>query len=187
MKWHYSMQKPVQPDYIAPATGAATIRRLIHADAPAFFAMRQRCMREAFDFFRSSPADIEADGLADCEARLQSPHVRIVGAFEHDHLIGIGGITRENRDKLRHKALLWGMFVVPDVAGRGIGEAIVHALIGEAQGFVQSLHLTLLDGNARAQNLYERCGFTLYGCEPGSVMQPGGAVDELLMYLAIDS
>lgn len=162
------------------------IRRLILADAPAFFALRQRCMVEAFDFFRSSPADIEADGLADCEARLQSPHVRIVGAFSAASLIGIGGITREPREKLRHKALLWGMFVAPDAAGKGIGEAIVHALIAEAQGFVQSLHLTLLDGNSRAQALYERCGFTLYGREPASVMQPDGAVDELLMWRMVD-
>jgi GNAT superfamily N-acetyltransferase len=163
------------------------IRLLTHADAPAFFALRQRCMVEAFDFFRSSPADIEADGLADVLHRLQSEHVRIVGAFEHDVLVGIGGITRETREKLRHKALLWGMFVVPDAAGRGIGEAIVQALVGQAQGFAQSLHLTLLDGNSRAQALYERCGFVVYGREPASVMQPSGAVDEILMWRAIDS
>ncbi len=163
------------------------IRRLTDADAPAFFALRQRCMREAFDYFRSSPADVEADGLADCVARLQSPHVRIVGAFENDILIGIGGITREAREKLRHKALLWGMFVVPEAAAQGVGKAIVEALFDQARGFVQSLHLTLLDGNARALALYERCGFTLYGREPASVMQPTGAVDELLMFRAIDS
>jgi RimJ/RimL family protein N-acetyltransferase len=161
------------------------IRRLNTEDAPAFFALRQRCMVEAFDFFRSSPADIEADGLGDCLHRLQSPGTRIVGAFQGDVLIGIGGITRETREKLRHKALLWGMFVVPEAAGNGLGEAIVQALIAEAQGFVQSLHLTLLDGNGRAQALYERCGFIVYGREPQSVMQPGGPVDELLMWRAV--
>jgi RimJ/RimL family protein N-acetyltransferase len=164
-----------------------TIRRLTLADADIFFALRQRCMVEAFDYFRSSPADIEADGLADCLARLQSPHVRIIGAFQQDRLVGIGGITRENRDKLRHKALLWGMFVVPDMAGKGVGEAIVRGLILQAQDFVQSLHLTLLDGNVRAQALYERCGFVVYGREPQSVMQPTGAVDELLMWRTIES
>jgi RimJ/RimL family protein N-acetyltransferase len=162
-----------------------TIRRLAVADAPVFFALRQRCMVEAFDFFRSSPADIEADGLADCLHRLQSPHVRIIGAFENGTLVGIGGITRETREKLRHKALLWGMFVAPDAAGKGIGEAIVHALIAEAGGFVHSLHLTLITGNDRAQKLYERCGFMVYGREPQSVMQPAGAVDELLMWRAV--
>jgi GNAT superfamily N-acetyltransferase len=162
------------------------IRRLTLADADAFYALRLRGMREAYDFFRSSPADIEADGLADCVQRLQSHNTRIVGAFEQSALIGIGGITRETCEKLRHKALLWGMFVAPEAAGQGIGEAIVHALIGQAQGFAQSLHLTLVAGNKRAQKLYERCGFTLYGIEPASVMQPTGTVDELLMFRAID-
>jgi RimJ/RimL family protein N-acetyltransferase len=158
------------------------IRRLSIADADIFYTLRLRCMVEAFDFFRSSPTDVEAAGLADCQQRLQSPDTRIVGAFEGDVLIGIGGITREARDKLRHKALLWGMFVEPYAVGKGVGEAIVRALIVEADGFVQSLHLTLLAGNDRAQKLYERCGFTLYGREPASVMQPTGPVDELLMW-----
>jgi ribosomal protein S18 acetylase RimI-like enzyme len=77
------------------------------------------------------------------------------------------------------------MFVAPDAAGKGIGEAIVHALIAEAGGFVHSLHLTLITGNDRAQKLYERCGFMVYGREPQSVMQPAGAVDELLMWRAV--
>jgi RimJ/RimL family protein N-acetyltransferase len=158
------------------------IRRLTIADAEAFYAMRLRCMEEAFDFFRSSVADIEADGLADCERRLQSEHVRIVGAFENDVLVGIGGISREARDKLDHKALLWGMFVVSEAAGKGIGKAIVEALIAEAQGFVRSLHLTLVADNDRARMLYERCGFVVYGREPQSVRQNDVYVDELLMW-----
>jgi RimJ/RimL family protein N-acetyltransferase len=162
-----------------------SIRRLSIADAEPFYAMRLRCMAEAYDFFRSSVADIEADGLADCQHRLQSEHVRIVGAFQNDVLVGIGGITREARDKLDHKALLWGMFVAPEAAGQGIGKAIVEALIAEAQGFVRSLHLTLVVNNSRARALYERCGFTVYGQEPQSVRQGQDYVDELLMWRAI--
>jgi RimJ/RimL family protein N-acetyltransferase len=162
------------------------IRLLTLADVDAFYALRLRCMREAYDFFRSSPADIEAAGLAACAAQLQSPDTRVIGVFDGDVLIGIGGITRDTREKLRHKAVLWGMFVVPEAAGNGVGEAIVHALIVQAEGFVQSLHLTLVAGNDRAQNLYARCGFTLYGREPASVMQATGPVDELLMFRPID-
>jgi RimJ/RimL family protein N-acetyltransferase len=163
------------------------IRRLTVADSPAFYALRLHCMHVAYDFFRSSPADIETAGLAACVEQLQSPDTRIIGVFEGDALIGIGGITRDTREKLRHKAVLWGMFVAPEAAGKGVGEAIVHALIAQAEGFVQSLHLTLVAGNDRAQKLYERCGFTLYGREPQGVMQSTGPVDELMMFRAIDS
>ncbi len=163
------------------------IRRLTVNDAEAFYAMRLRCMDEAYDFFRSSVADIEADGLDDCYQRLSSDYVRIVGAFENDTLVGIGGITKEARDKLNHKALLWGMFVASDAIGKGIGTAIVEALIAEAQGFARSLHLTLVVNNDRARALYERCGFTVYGCEPQSVRQGDVYVDELLMWRPIQS
>ncbi len=162
-----------------------TIRRLTIADAEAFYAMRLRCMDEGYDFFRSSVSDIQADGLADCQKRLQSDHVRIVGAFENDVLVGIGGITRESRDKLSHKASLWGMFVVGEAAGNGVGNAIVEALITQAQGFVRSLHLTLAANNDRARMLYERCGFVVYGREPESVRQGAIYVDELLMWRAV--
>ncbi len=143
-------------------------------------------MDDAYDFFRSSVADIQADGLADCQKRLQSDHVRIVGAFENDVLVGIGGITREARDKLDHKALLWGMFVVGEASGQGVGNAIFEALITEAQGFVRSLHLTLVANNDRARMLYERSGFTVYGREPQSVRQGEVFMDELLMWRAVE-
>jgi hypothetical protein len=47
------------------------IRRLTLADAEAHYAMRQRCMAEAYDFFPSSVADIKADG---CKLQYQSLH-----------------------------------------------------------------------------------------------------------------
>ncbi len=164
-----------------------TIRRLSPGDAEAFLALRLRGVLEAPLKFRTAPADVEREGLVDWLARLGSDDDRVVGVFDNKQLIGIGGIARDARIKLRHKALLFGMFVAPEAAGRGIGRAIVEALIAEAHGFVSSLHLTLMADNDRARALYERCGFTVYGREPQSVMQPDGPGDELLMWRAIDS
>jgi GNAT superfamily N-acetyltransferase len=163
------------------------IRRLGPDDVEAFFALRLRCMDDAALQFRSAPEDVAHEGLAHWQERLAADDDRIVGVFDGDALIGIGGITRDWRVKLRHKALLFGMFVEPDAAGRGVGRMIVDALIAEAHGFVSSLHLTLMADNDRALALYQRCGFTIYGCEPQSVMQPDGPGDELLMWRAIDS
>lgn len=163
------------------------IRRLNRDDAKAYFALRLRCMHDAALQFRSAPEDVEREGLAHWQARLAQEDDRIVGVFDGNALIGIGGITRDWRVKLRHKALLFGMFVAPQATGQGIGIAIVDALIAEARGFVSSLHLTLMADNDRALALYERAGFTVYGREPQSVMQPDGPGDELLMRRAIDS
>ncbi len=144
-------------------------------------------MHDAALQFRKSPDDVRAEGLALWAARLSGQDNRIVGAFDGAVLVGIGGIVREPHDKLKHKALLFGMFVAGEAAGRGIGLAIVEALIDEARGWVESLHLTLMADNDRARLLYERCGFTVYGREPRSVMQLDGPGDELLMWRAIDS
>lgn len=164
-----------------------TTRLLGPADAEAFFALRMRCMHDAALQFRSAPEDVAREGLAHWQARLSGNDDRIVGVFERDTLIGIGGITRDWRLKLRHKALLFGMFVSPDATGRGVGQTIVDALIEQAYGYVSSLHLTLMADNDRARALYERSGFVVYGREPQSVMQPDGPGDELLMWRAIDS
>ena len=164
-----------------------TIRRLGPGDAEAFFALRLRGVGAAALQFRTAPEDVMREGLAHWQARLEAEDDRIVGVFDNECLIGIGGIARDVRSKLRHKALLFGMFVAPEAAGRGIGRAIVEALITEARGFASSLHLTLMADNDRARALYERCGFTVYGREPQSVMQPDGPGDELLMWRAIDS
>lgn len=163
-----------------------TLRRLGPDDAEAFFTLRLRCVHDAALQFRTAPEDVEAEGAAHWQARLASPDERIVGVFDGETLIGIGGIARDPRVKLRHKALLYGMFVAPETAGRGLGRMIVDALIEQARSFVDSLHLTLMANNHRAHALYERCGFTVYGREPKSVMQPGGPGDELLMWRAID-
>ena len=36
-------------------------------------------------------------------------------------LVGIGGLKREFLKNLRRKALLWGMYVAPEVRGKGLG------------------------------------------------------------------
>jgi len=44
-----------------------------------------------------------------------------VGSFKDGLLIGMIGFVREQRNKLRHKGNIWGMYVVPEARGEGIG------------------------------------------------------------------
>ena len=158
------------------------IRVLDPGEARAFHALRLRGVRSAPAFFRISVDEVEAESIEYWAARLASPNNRVVGAYLDDRFVGIGGITRLDGTKLRHKALLWGMFVVPEAAGLGVGAQIVESLIGQARGFVESLHLTLAASNDRALALYQRCGFGVFGREPQSILQADGLHDELLMW-----
>lgn len=54
---------------------------------------------------------------------------------------------------------LVSMWVAPGVRGRGVGRALVGRVVAEAAG--RPLRLRVIDGNATAIRLYERCGFVL--------------------------
>jgi GNAT superfamily N-acetyltransferase len=57
---------------------------------------------------------------------------------------------------------LIGMFVRPQARGRGVGEAIIDAVVGWARGKgAAAVHLWVTETNKHARMLYERCGFTV--------------------------
>lgn len=162
-----------------------TVRRIGPEDASRFHALRlEGFVSHPFEF-RIAPDD-EADlPLSRVEARLANEFV--VGAFAPDDtLAGIGGLMVHGGSKLRHKALLWGMYVRQAARGQGLGDEIVATLLSHARaGGVEIVQLTVVAANARARRLYERHGFTTYGIERLAVkVKTGDAfiyLDEVLM------
>ena len=92
----------------------------------------------------------------------------MLGAFDATGaLVGSIGFAREERRKQRHKALVFGMFVAPEHAQRGIGRALLDACIARARATagIEQLELTVTASNARATRLYEAAGFRVFGVE----------------------
>lgn len=145
------------------------IRQLVPNDAAAFRALRLDGFARHPLEFRYTPDDETATTLADTEGRLGRDFV--VGAFASDGtLAGIGGLSRFIGAKLRHKALLWGMYVHPSARGQGLGESMVASLLVHARSIgVEIVQLTVMADNTSARRLYERCGFETYGIEPAAV------------------
>jgi ribosomal protein S18 acetylase RimI-like enzyme len=164
------------------------IRRLTHDDAAAYRALRLRSFREHPEAFTTSYEELEQQPLADSEKRMSAAHIKFWGAFEDGRLVGYVGLERETRTKCRHKATLVSMYVAPEFAGRGIGRALVEALLAQARADgLQLIVLTVTDGNDKAAQLYERCGFRSFGVEPHAIQVDGRFFGKNHMYLLLTS
>jgi RimJ/RimL family protein N-acetyltransferase len=149
-----------------------TLRRLVPADAPAYRALRLRGLDEHPDAFTSSFEEESLKPLAATEQRLAPGSDDAVwGAFAGDTLAGVAGLGSDRRQKVRHKAVLFGMYVAPEHAGRGVGTALLRHVIGEArrQPGLEQLILTVTENNAGARTLYEKAGFRSFGVEPRAI------------------
>jgi ribosomal protein S18 acetylase RimI-like enzyme len=61
-------------------------------------------------------------------------------------------------------ATLFGLYVAPRARGRGVGEALVRAVLDEARRRGKSeVLLEVTSNNPAARALYERCGFVATG------------------------
>ena len=87
------------------------------------------------------------------------------------------------RPKTRHKALLLGMYVEPELRGQGLGRQLVEALLAEARrrDGLRQIALTVTEGNAAAEALYQRSGFSRFGLEPLAVLERGRFLNKIHM------
>ncbi|MFO1340094.1 MAG: GNAT family N-acetyltransferase [Burkholderiaceae bacterium] len=147
------------------------IARLGAADAPAYRALMLEGYERHPEAFTSSASERAALPLAWWEQRLGAAPGSsdlVLGAWLGDTLAGTVGLSFETRDKTRHKATLFGMYVPARHGGQGLGRALVDAALGHARSHpaTRLVQLTVSEGNDNARRLYERCGFAAFGIEP---------------------
>jgi ribosomal protein S18 acetylase RimI-like enzyme len=160
------------------------IRRLIPADAAAFFTLRLAGLRESPSAFGSSYEEECGTPLSTIEARLAADSGRnMFGAFDGDELVGLVAVGRETALKIRHKGYIRAMYVAEAYRGRGVGRRLMeHALAFAAtMPGVQRLTISVTAGNAAATELYESMGFKEFGREPKSMIVDGLYYDEIMM------
>src|SRR5438093_7865966 len=101
-------------------------RVLAEADAPAFYSLRQRALREHPEAFGMSPEEVGPVEVVAERFRADTASSFVMGAFDPE-LVGIVGCVRERGVKQRHVALIWGMYVrAPGAPGVGGRTALVH-------------------------------------------------------------
>jgi GNAT superfamily N-acetyltransferase len=92
----------------------------------------------------------------------------ILGAYRQGWLVGAVGVKRWPRQKQRHKATIWIMYIHEDFRGMGTGRQLLNAAIDRCRQDpdVELVHLSVSGGSPAARNLYLSAGFRSYGVEP---------------------
>lgn len=147
------------------------VLRLAPAQAAEYRALMLRSYAEDPESFTATVPEREPLPLDFWESRLSDepdPTELVFGAFEADRLMGVAGLRYQRRERTKHKAWLFGMAVLPEARGRGIGRALVEAVLEKARSTpgVLLVQLTVTESNTAAVQLYESCGFSAFGTEP---------------------
>lgn len=165
----------------------AVIERLTPAHVVPYRALMLEAYERHPDAFTSSAAERAALPLSWWEARVAEgplPPEAVFGTFIDGRLSGVAGLSFETREKTRHKATLFGMYVPPLARQHGLGAQLVRAALDHAAARpgLALVQLTVSQGNAAAQALYERCGFVAFGVEPMAVRVGDGYVAKVHMW-----
>ncbi len=102
-------------------------------------------------------------------------------ALVHERIIGSAGISMiHDRDKTRHRAE-FGISIVKDYWGLGIGSELITSCIECAKkaGFLQ-IELDVVAENVSALHLYKKYGFVEFGKNPRGFRTREGAWQELI-------
>lgn len=157
------------------------VHRLAAGDGDVFRNIRLTAFRFAEDSFASSLAEELSKPKDWFEARVQQDAVFV--ARDAGGVLGVVGLSAKAGSKEAHKGFVYSMFVLPEARGRGVGQALMSALLDEARARFESIQLIVVSTNAPAVALYERAGFKSYGLEPRALKTAEGVyTDDLLMW-----
>ena len=112
-----------------------------------------------------------------------------LGAYAKNVLAGVASFARdgEDREKLRHKGILFTMYVSKEFRGHGIARQLLEEIIKRAKTIpgIEQINLIVLTGNLRAKQLYEKFSFEKYGTEQNSIKWKGKyfAEDQMVLQL----
>jgi RimJ/RimL family protein N-acetyltransferase len=157
------------------------IRVLDENDAAAYQTVRLRSLGEHPEAFGASWEEERSRSTENVAAQLRDnpPNTCTLGAFADHVLVGIVSLSRFVRPKVRHKAMVGGMYVVPEARGNKIGEALLDVTLAHARMMdgVQDVSLAVTVGNNSARNLYIAAGFVPWGIEPRYINVDGQRFD----------
>ena len=99
------------------------------------------------------------------------------------HVVGHAGLHKAGSSPRRAHAMMLGIAVRSDWQGKGVGRALMQALVGLADGWLPTtrIELTVFVDNERAIALYREFGFEIEGTHKAYALRDGKYVDTYAM------
>lgn len=159
------------------------IVRLPPSSYERFRRIRLRSLLDAPDAFGSTHAETITRPDSAWQGQLADLATFVAVQDEADVGVVRGGLHEDER----HAAVLLSMWVAPEARGRGVGEALIRAVVDWAreQGCAR-LYLEVGDHNTTAIGLYARMGFQPTG-RTGSLPPPRADITEHERVLLLSS
>ncbi|MEC0238498.1 GNAT family N-acetyltransferase [Paenibacillus dokdonensis] len=161
------------------------IKNINREQANEFWKLRLEALQSNPEAFGSSYEDNVHTPMNEVILKINNePDNYILGAFtENNELMGIAGFRREQGMKVRHKGMIWGVYVSPTHRGKGIARELMQEILHrgtEIEG-LQQIQLSVVTANHAAAEQYKRLGFVTYGVEKDALIYQGQGFDEELM------
>ena len=165
------------------------IRRLHAGDAEALWKLRLQALDLEPNSFAETAQEFRQKSAAEYAKRLASADGDnfVFGGFEEGSLVGMTGFYRLQQTKERHKGRIWGVYVAPQHRGKGLGRAILTAVLEGARQLpdLSCITLSVARTQEQAKRLYLDLGFRVFGVEPRALRIDGRYVEEAHMILEL--
>ena len=112
-----------------------------------------------------------------------------LGACIDSKIVGVVSFERDgqNREKLKHKGILFRMYVSKNFRRMGIAKYLIQELLSRVQknGDIEQINLTVISNNEKALKLYEAFGFKVFGIEENAIKWKSNYFTESQMVLKL--